>query len=77
VVSFRPGLLYPRETSPTTDWIGGWAGHRAGLDDMEKRKFLILLVPVYRGTGYKIRKLHLEAYLLISIKLTLYIIYTY
>jgi hypothetical protein len=32
-------------------------------------------VPMYRGTWYKLRKLHLEAYLLIPIKLTLYILY--
>jgi hypothetical protein len=25
-----------------THWIGGWAGPRAGLDDVEKRKFLTL-----------------------------------
>jgi hypothetical protein len=23
-----------------TDWIGGWVDLRAGLDDLEKRKFL-------------------------------------
>jgi hypothetical protein len=27
---------------PGTHWIGGWVGPRAGLDDMEKRKFLTL-----------------------------------
>jgi hypothetical protein len=26
-----------------THWIGGWVGPRAGVDDMEKRKFLTLL----------------------------------
>jgi hypothetical protein len=31
-----------RFTSPGTHWIGGWLGPRAGLDDMEKRKFLTL-----------------------------------
>jgi hypothetical protein len=25
-----------------THWIGGWVDPRAGLDDMEKRKFLTL-----------------------------------
>jgi hypothetical protein len=34
--------LYPREGTPGTHWIGGWVGPRAGLDDVKKRKFLIL-----------------------------------
>jgi hypothetical protein len=42
VVSFTPRPLYPRERAPGTHWIGGWVGPRAGLDDMEKRKFLTL-----------------------------------
>jgi hypothetical protein len=32
----------PRERDPVTYWIGGWVGPRAGLDEMEKRKFLTL-----------------------------------
>jgi hypothetical protein len=28
--------------SPGTHWIAGWVGPRAGLDDVEKRKFLTL-----------------------------------
>jgi hypothetical protein len=43
VVSFTPQPLYPRERATGTHWIGGWVGPRTGLDDMEKRKFLILL----------------------------------
>jgi hypothetical protein len=39
MVRFTPGLLYPRGKSPGTHWVGGWV---AGLDDMEKRKFLTL-----------------------------------
>jgi hypothetical protein len=27
---------------PGTHWIGGWVDLRAGLDDLEKRKFLTL-----------------------------------
>jgi hypothetical protein len=27
---------------PGTHWIGGWVGPRGGLDDVEKRNFLIL-----------------------------------
>jgi hypothetical protein len=34
-----PGCFIPGET-PGTHWIGGWVGLRAGLDDVEKRKFL-------------------------------------
>jgi hypothetical protein len=25
---------------PVTHWIGGWVGPRAGLEDVERRKFL-------------------------------------
>jgi hypothetical protein len=28
--------------TPGTYWIGGWVGPGAGLDDVEKRKFLTL-----------------------------------
>jgi hypothetical protein len=38
----RPGLFTPGERAPCTHWIGGWVGPRAGLDDVEKRKFLTL-----------------------------------
>jgi hypothetical protein len=39
---FTPRSFYPRGKSPGTHWIGGWVEPRAGLDDMEKRKFLTL-----------------------------------
>jgi hypothetical protein len=32
----------PEERAPSTHWIGGWVGSRAGLDAVEKRKFLNL-----------------------------------
>jgi hypothetical protein len=32
----RPGRFTPGERAPSTYWIGGWEGPRAGLDDMEK-----------------------------------------
>jgi hypothetical protein len=32
----------PGEIAPGTHWIGGWVGPRAGLDDVETRKFLTL-----------------------------------
>jgi hypothetical protein len=38
----RPGHITPRERAPGTHWIGGWVDPRAGLDDVEKRKFLTL-----------------------------------
>jgi hypothetical protein len=38
----RPGRFIPVERAPGTHWIGGWMDLRAGLDDLEKRKFLTL-----------------------------------
>jgi hypothetical protein len=38
----RPGHFTPGERVPGTHWIGGWVGLRAGLDDVETRKFLTL-----------------------------------
>jgi hypothetical protein len=38
----RPGRVTPGEKAPDSHWIGGWVDHRAGLDDLEKRKFLAL-----------------------------------
>jgi hypothetical protein len=37
-----PGRFTPGERAPGTLWIGSWVDHRAGLDDVEKRKFLTL-----------------------------------
>jgi hypothetical protein len=42
VVSFTPLPLYPEERAPGTHWIRGWVDPTAGLDDVEKRKFLTL-----------------------------------
>jgi hypothetical protein len=39
----RPFRLTPEERAPSTHWIGGWVGPKAGLDNVEKRKFLTLL----------------------------------
>jgi hypothetical protein len=36
----RPGRFTPGERTSGTHWIGGWVDLRAGLDDLEKRKFL-------------------------------------
>jgi hypothetical protein len=32
----RPGRFIPRERAPSTHWIGGWVGPRAGLDAVVK-----------------------------------------
>jgi hypothetical protein len=37
VVSYTPRPLYPRERATGTNWIGGWAGPRTGLDDVKKK----------------------------------------
>jgi hypothetical protein len=39
----RPCRSTSRERARSTHCIGGWVGPRAGLDDVEKRKFLTLL----------------------------------
>jgi hypothetical protein len=38
----RPCRFTPGEKAADTHYIGGWVGPRAGLDDVEKRKFLAL-----------------------------------
>jgi hypothetical protein len=38
----RPGRFTPWERAPGTHWIGGWVDLRAGLEDLEKRKFFTL-----------------------------------
>jgi hypothetical protein len=38
----HPGRFAPREGAPGSHWIGGLVGPKAGLDDVEKRKFLTL-----------------------------------
>jgi hypothetical protein len=38
----RPGRFTPGERAPGTHWIGGWMDPIAGMDDLEKRKFLNL-----------------------------------
>jgi hypothetical protein len=41
---------HPKERAPGTHWMGGWVDPRAGLEDLEKRKFLTL-------TGLELRPL--------------------
>jgi hypothetical protein len=47
----RPGRFTPGERVPGTRWIGGRVGSRAGLDDMEKGKFLTLTGLELRSFG--------------------------
>jgi hypothetical protein len=37
-----PAALPPGKQPHGTHWIGGWVGPITGLDDVEKRKFLII-----------------------------------
>jgi hypothetical protein len=36
------GQLHPGRFAPDIHWIGDWVDPRAGLDDLEKRKFFTL-----------------------------------
>jgi hypothetical protein len=47
----RPARFIPGERAPSTLWIEGWVDPRAGLDDVEKRKFLTLLGLELRPIG--------------------------
>jgi hypothetical protein len=47
----RPSRFTPEERAPSTHWIGGLVDPRAGLDDVEKRKFLTLLGLELRPLG--------------------------
>jgi hypothetical protein len=40
--ALRPSHFTLGERARSTHWIGGWVDPRAGLDDVEKRKFLTL-----------------------------------
>jgi hypothetical protein len=37
------GRFTPGERARGSHWVGDWVGHRAGLDNLEKWKFLFLL----------------------------------
>jgi hypothetical protein len=49
--ALRPGRCTPGERVPGTHWIGGWVDPKAGLDGLEKRKFLTLLGLELRHLG--------------------------
>jgi hypothetical protein len=43
--------VFPGEKAPGNHWVVGWVGPRAGLDDVEKRKFLTLRGLEIRSLG--------------------------
>jgi hypothetical protein len=58
----RPSCFTPGERAPGTHWIGGWVDPRAGVGDLEKRKFLTLpglelqpLSPAHSQSLYPLR----------------------
>jgi hypothetical protein len=53
----RPGRFIPMEKVPGTHWRGGWVDLIAGLDDVEKRKFLTLPGLELRPLCCPVRKL--------------------
>jgi hypothetical protein len=53
--ALRPCRFTPKESAPDTNWIEGWVNPRAGLDDVEKRKFLTLPGLELRPLGHPVR----------------------
>jgi hypothetical protein len=51
----RPSCFTLGERAPGTHWRGGWVDPRAGLDDVDKRKFLTLLGLELRPLGCPVR----------------------
>jgi hypothetical protein len=47
-----PGHFTPGERASGTHWIGGWVGPRATLNDVEKRKFSTLCLPLRSQSLY-------------------------
>jgi hypothetical protein len=39
----RPSNFTPEERAPGTHCIGDWVGPRSGVEDVEKRKFLLVM----------------------------------
>jgi hypothetical protein len=57
VSASRSDRFSPREEAPDTHWLRGWVGPKAGLDDVEKRNFLILQGLELRPLGSPARSL--------------------
>jgi hypothetical protein len=51
----RPGRFTPGKRAPGSHWVKGWVSPRAGLDDVEKRKFLTLQGFELRPIGHPAR----------------------
>jgi hypothetical protein len=51
----RLGRFALVERAPGTHWIGGWVGHRASLDNVEKRKFSTVPELEFRPLGRRAR----------------------
>jgi hypothetical protein len=51
----RPGRFISGERAPDTHWRGGWVDPRAGLDDVEQRKFFTLTGVELRPLGHPAR----------------------
>jgi hypothetical protein len=73
-----PDRFTPRERAPSTHWIGGWVGPRAGLDGVAKTKLLFpcrnrVVQPIaYVTTLTGLRRLIFGNY----VKLLFYLFYT-
>jgi hypothetical protein len=52
------GRFTPGERDPGINWIGCWVNSRAGLNDVEKRKFLTLTVLEPRLLGRLARRIY-------------------
>jgi hypothetical protein len=69
----RPRRITSRERAPGTHLIGGWVGPRAGLDDVEMRKFLILPGLELRSLGFPVHSQSLSRLLLLLLLLLLFV----
>jgi hypothetical protein len=60
----RPGRFTSGERAPGTHWIGSWVGPRVGLEDVERRKMLLLpgLGPRPLGRPARSQSLYLLSY---------------
>jgi hypothetical protein len=52
----RPGRFICGERTPATHWMGGLVGPRAGLNDIERRKILLLQILELRPFGRPARR---------------------
>jgi hypothetical protein len=51
----RPGRFNPVKRTPVSHWLGSWVGPRTSLNDVDKRKFLILSGLDLRPLGRPVR----------------------